>query len=307
MDNGKGIIHELAKNRTLFLMILPATIFFILFCYVPMFGSILAFKDYNVKDGIFLSPWSGLDNFRFLLVSGRLWLVTKNTVLYNLAFETTAPVLQCVVAIFLAEMSSKFIRKITQGMMFLPYFISWVIVGTFIYNLFNYDYGLLNSILKSFGLSPTDVYGNPDAWKYILLVFHNWKLVGYGSVLYLAAIMSIDQEIMEAAEIDRANIFTRIRCITIPYIIPTFTILFLLAIGRIFRGNFDMFYQIIGDNGTLFDKTDVIDTFTFRALLRSNDIGMSSASAFYQSVLCFITIIGANAFVRKISKDNALF
>jgi putative aldouronate transport system permease protein len=191
--------------------------------------------------------------------------------------------------------------------MFLPYFISWVVVGAVAYNLFNYEHGTLNTVLKSLHLQPLDIYTTASYWKYILVFFSAWKVVGYGTVFYMAAIMSIDRESYEAAEIDGANVFQRILHITLPALRPTIIILVLLAIGSIFRGDFGLFYQLVGSNGLLYQATDVIDTYVYRSLMVNNEIGMSSAMGFYQSVLCFVTIMLTNYLVRKTDRDNALF
>jgi putative aldouronate transport system permease protein len=204
-------------------------------------------------------------------------------------------------------MRGKYFKKISQSIIFLPYFISWIIVGVFVYNIFNYETGTLNTILKSFQLEPVNLYSMPTSWIFIICFFNSWKWVGYISVVYIASITNIDPECFEAANIDGANIFQKITHITIPSITPTIIILFLLNIGRILRGDFQMFYQIIGNNGQLFDTTDVIDTFVFRSLINSGDIGMPSAATFYQSVLCFIIIIAVNGIIRKVRPENALF
>jgi len=303
----KSFLHKVKKNKTLLLMLLPAVIFFFLFNYVPIVGIIVAFKSYNYTGGIFGSPWVGLDNFKFFFMSGQAFIVTRNTVLYNLAFIFFNTILQIAMAIFLSEIKNKYFKKITQSLMFLPYFISWVVVGVISYNIFNFEHGSLNSLLKMFHIGEIDMYSNPVAWIFIIIIFCAWQGLGYGTVLYLAAIMGIDTEIYEAAEIDGANIFKRIRYITIPSLVPTITILTLLAVGGIFRGNFDMFYQIIGNNGTLFNTTDVIDTFTVRALMQSDNVGMAAAAGLYQSVFCFITIMIVNSIVKKHNEDNALF
>jgi putative aldouronate transport system permease protein len=301
------LIKELKKKRTLFLMLLPAVLYFIIFAYAPMAGSIVAFKEYNFAKGIFGSPWAGFTNFRFFFISGQAWRVTRNTLLYNLMFMTTGNVLQVIVALFMSEFVSKKYKKIAQSLLFLPHFISWVVVGAFMYNIFNFDIGLLNGLLRAVGAEPVDVYQRPDLWPVILGVANLWKGVGYGSILYLAAIMGLPYEIYEAATVDGANIFQRIRLITLPLLLPTMVTLLLLSIGTIFRSNFDMFYQTVGENGQLYAATDVIDTFVFRSLLRSYDFGMSSAAAFFQSVLNFATIMVVNGVVRKIDYDYALF
>ncbi|WP_253205445.1 ABC transporter permease [Clostridium estertheticum] len=306
MENTR-FLHKVKKNKTLLLMLLPAVLFFFIFSYLPIAGIVVAFKSYNFKGGIFGSPWVGLDNFKFFFMSGQAFIVTRNTVLYNLAFIFVNTVLQITMAIFLSEIKNKYFKKITQSLMFLPYFISWVIVGVISYNIFSFEHGTFNSILKFFHIAAIDMYSKPLAWVVIIIIFCAWQGLGYGTVLYLAAIMGIDTEIYEAAEIDGANIFERIRYITLPSLVPTITILTLLAVGTIFRGNFDMFYQIIGNNGTLFNATDVIDTFTVRALLQTNEVGMAAAAGLYQSVFCFITIMVVNTAVKKHDEDNALF
>lgn len=191
--------------------------------------------------------------------------------------------------------------------MFLPYFISWVIVGVMAFNIFSSDYGFLNRLIETFGGTPIKFYTTPKAWPFILVFFNVWKGIGYGSVMYLAAIMGIDTSIYEAARIDGANVFQRIFKVTIPMIMPTTIILLLLSVGGIFKGNFDMFYNLVGSNGLLYNYTDVIDTLTFRALISSNDFGMSAAVGLYQSVLCFITVVIVNKLVGLYDKDYTLF
>ena len=302
----KGFLFKVRKYRVLLLMLTPAVLYTLIFSYLPMAGIVLAFKNYNYADGIFRSPWSGFENFRFFFSSGQAFKVTRNTILYNLAFMLVNTVLQLAVAIFLSEIRGRRFKKITQSVMFLPYFISWVIVSVIAFNFLSHDYGIINSFLQSIGQNKIDFYGTPKYWVGILIFFNAWKAVGYGSVIYLSAIMGIDTEMYESAEIDGANIFQRILYITIPSLTPTIIILLLLAVGQIFRGNFDMFYQLVGTNGILFDTTDVIDTFTFRALIRSNDVGMAAASGLYQSVFCFITIVTTNYLVKRVDKDYSL-
>ncbi|WP_019912113.1 ABC transporter permease [Paenibacillus sp. HW567] len=302
-----GFWDDVKKYKSLLLMLTPAVLFFLLFAYVPMGGIILAFKQYNYTGGVFGSPWNGFDNFRFFFGSGDAWRVTRNTALYNIAFIVVNNVIQIFAAILLFEVAGKWFRKLAQTMLFLPYFISWVVVGAITYNLFNFDVGTINVLLKGLGMQPIDIYNTPAYWPFILVIVSAWKTLGYGTVMYLAAITGIDTEMYEAAEIDGANIFQRIMKITIPNLFPTVIILVLLAIGNIFRGDFGMFYNMVGNNGLLFSSTDVIDTFVFRSLTTSNEIGMSAAAGFYQSLLGFVTILLANYAVRKYDKDRALF
>ncbi|MBR1742716.1 MAG: sugar ABC transporter permease [Lachnospiraceae bacterium] len=303
----RGFFSKVKKYRVLLLMLLPAVIYTIIFCYLPMSGIILAFKDFNYRDGIFGSPFSGFENFEFFFQSGQALKVTKNTVLYNLVFIVMNTFFQLTVAILLTEVKSQRFKKTAHSFMFLPYFISWVVVSSICYDLLSPDYGLVNRFFVFLGLEKVDFYNNSFFWPFILVFFNVWKNIGYGSVMYLAAITGIDTSLYEAAEIDGANVFQRIFRITIPALRPTLIVLTLLALGGVFKGNFEMFYNLVGSNGLLYDTTDVIDTFTFRALMQSNDFGMSAASAFYQSILCFVTILIANFAVKKYDRDYSLF
>lgn len=274
--------RALRKNRVLLMMLIPAFLYFFIFSYLPMSGAIVAFKSYNFREGIFGSPWVGFSNFEYFFKSGQAWTVTRNTILYNVGFIVVNTVLQMGLAIFISEIGGKYFKKVTQTAMFLPYFISWVVVGMIAYNFLNVDYGTVNTILNKLGMESINFYGTKWVWPIIITAFCAWKNVGYGTVLYLAAIMGIDQEIYEAAQIDGANIFQRIFKVTIPCLVPTLIILTLLSIGNIFRGDFQMFYQLVGNNGPLFPITDVIDTFTFRSLIQSGEVGMSAAAGLYQ-------------------------
>lgn len=288
-------------------MAAPAIILVLVMQYLPMSGLVLAFKNYRYDMGVFLSPWNGLNNFKFLFSSGTGWLITRNTVLYNLLNLITSQLLAVIVAIFITEIHRKYFKKVTQTVILLPYFISWVVVGVFVFSIFNYETGLINTIVKSTGGQPINFYQMPGAWPFIICAFNAWKWTGYNSVIYIAAITGIDSEINEAAAIDGATIFQRIRYITLPSIRPTLVTMILLQVGRILRGDFEMFYQIIGLNGQLYNATDVIDTYVFRSLVTNPDIGMTSAATFYQSVLCFVIIMVVNAIVKRIDEEYALF
>ena len=302
-----GFLAEFKKNKPLFAMICPAVILTIVMAYLPMSGLVLAFKNYRFDLGVFGSDWSGIENFRYLFESGTGWLITKNTIVYNLVNLITSQLLAIAIAIFISEINKKVFKKVSQSLIFLPYFISWVIVGTFVFAIFNYETGLLNSIIKAFGGDPVNVYEMPGIWPVIIACFNSWKWCGYNSVIYIAAIVGVDAEIYEAASVDGANIFQRIRNITLPSIRATVITMLLLNVGRILRGDFEMFYQIVGQNGQLFNATDVIDTYVFRSLLQNSNLGMSAAASLYQSVLCFVIIIIVNKIVKKVDESNALF
>lgn len=301
------LLRDLRENRTKWLMLLPAAVVVILMCYIPMSGIVLAFKSYNYHDGIFRSPWAGLENFRYFFQSGKAWMTTRNTVLYNMAFLCVNTFLQIVCAVLLSELSGKFFKRVTQSVMFLPYFISWVVVGAFIYNLFNYEFGAVNGFLRSIGAEPLDVYSRKEAWPFILIAVSAFKNVGYGTVMYLASIVNIDGQLFEAADLDGATMMQKIWHITLPCIRPTIAILFLMAIGTIMKGDFQMFWQVTGNNPMVLDVTDVIDTYVTRSLLYLQEFGMTSAAGLYQSALSFALVLLANHIVKKMEPDYALF
>ena len=306
---GQSFFHELKKSRTLLLMLLPAAVTIFIFAYLPMGGMILAFKNFNYKDGIWGSPWTKgiFDNFKFFFLSGKAFSVTANTFLYNLSFIAVNTFFAVLFAVILSEAGNKYFKKLTQSAIFLPYFVSWVIVGTIAYNLLNYENGVVNGILGMLGLEPVNIYANGPAWRIIIVLFNAWKSVGYSMVVYLAAVTGVDMQLHESAKIDGANIFQRVRHVTFPAILPTVVTMVLLDVSKIFRGNLDLFYQLVGKNGALYDSTDVIDTFVFRSLLETSDIGMAASAGFYQSILCFVTIMLVNGIVKRVQSDYALF
>ncbi|MDL2232976.1 ABC transporter permease subunit [Ruminococcaceae bacterium OttesenSCG-928-L11] len=302
-----GFVAEFRRNKVMFAMLIPVTVYFLLNNYLPMAGIYLAFTKFNFVGGIFGSPFVGMENFKFLFSSGKLLKLTANTLSYNVMFILVDHVLQITFAIILSRLGSRIFTKFTQSVMFLPHFVSFVILNVIVYNIFNYEVGFLNGILTSLGQQPFDAYNTPGAWRFILLALHVWKGVGYGTVVYLATITGISTELYEAADIDGANVFQQIRYITLPLLVPTFIILLLMSLGRIMRGQFDLFYQTVGNVGTLYDVTDILDTFVYRSLRLEFDVGMGTAAGLYQSVFGFIVIMSANAAIKKYQKDYALF
>ncbi len=301
-------VSTFKKNKTLLLMCLPAILFFLIFSYLPMPGVYVAFVKFNYAKGIFGSPFAGFENFKFLINSGDLFLLTKNTILYNLAFIIFGNTLQIFFAILLNEISSKWFKKLSQTVMFLPYFISAVVIGVFAYNMLSYEHGLINNVLNTLGMEPIKVYSSTTPWPFIIVLTYLWQSTGYGTIVYFASIMGIDMEIIEASEIDGANALQRIRHITLPCLKPTFIILFLYALGGILRGNFGLIYNLVGStNSTLFATTDIIETFVFRSLMNNFNFSLGSAVGLYQSVFGLIIILSANWLVRKIEPDYSLF
>ncbi len=298
---------EIKRNKIMHLMVLPVVLFVIVFSYIPMGGIILAFKNYRFDLGIFGSKWVGLDNFKFFINSGKMWLLTKNTIDYNLMFRITGTIFQMLLAVFICEMGTKYYKRTIQSVMMLPHFLSWVIIGGMAYNMLNYEFGTINNILASLGLERIDVYNNPNAWRWIFLFLNLWQTSGYGMIYYLATIMGINPELYEAAYLDGCGLFKRIRYITLPLLMPTTCILTLLGLSGILKGNMDMFYQLIGNNSNLYKTTDVIDTYVFRSLTQLKDYTVTTAAGLYQQVIGCILVIVTNIFVRKFDKDSAIF
>jgi len=307
ITNKNSFGKELKRNKILLLMLLPAFIYVIVFSYIPMSGVVLAFKNFNYQGGIFGSDWVGLENFRYLVISNKLWTLTRNTILYNIFFITIGIVFEVGFAIILSEMTKKVFKRFVQGFMFLPYFVSWVVVSSIMANIFGYEHGVLNNVLNHFGIESFNIYGATRQWPIVMVLLKLWKTTGYGSVIYLASITSISQELYEAADIDGANVWKKIKFITLPSIKPTMMIMFLLGISNVFRGDFGMFYQIIKNNQILLQSSDIFDTFVYRSLMSSPNLGMTAAAGLYQSVMCFITIVVVNFIVKKIQPENALF
>jgi len=300
-------LKNLIIHKWLWLMALPGIAIVFVFSYLPMFGLILAFKDYRVADGIFGSKWVGLDNFKYLFATQDAWNITYNTLFLNSLFIITGTIGGILIAVLINEVKNRWLVKFYQSAMFLPYFISWVIVSYFVYSLLSFDMGIINKLLANFGIEPVQWYNEPKLWPAILTIVNLWKGVGYGSVMYLAAIMGIDGDLYEAATIDGASKLQQCFRITLPLLTPLVITLTLMSIGRIFFADFGLFYNVTLDNGGLYSTTNVIDTYVFRALRFSGDVGMASAAGFYQAFVGFLLVLASNLVVRKIDPDRALF
>ncbi|MFB9276460.1 ABC transporter permease [Cohnella cellulosilytica] len=300
-------LKELVTNRIMFLMLLPAVLYFLINNYLPMVGIYYAFTRFDFSRSLFNSAFVGFENFEFLWKSGILLRLTMNTLGYNAAFILLGNVGAIFLAILASELKLRWFKKLTQSILFLPYFVSFVILSAIVYNVFNYESGFLNTLLKSWSVEPVDIYNLPWAWIPLIILFYLWKNVGYSMVIYLATITGISEEYYEAAKIDGANIFQRIRYITLPMLKTTFIILLLFSLGSIMKGQFDLFYQLVGNNGLLYNTTDILDTYVYRSLKVTFDIGMASAAGLYQSLFGFILVMTVNTIIRKTNEEYALF
>lgn len=280
----KPFWKKVKDNRTLLLMCLPAVVFFIVFNYCPLPGVYIAFTNYNFRDGIFGSPFVGLKNFEFLIQSGELWKLTRNTLLYNVVFIVLGNVVQITLAVMLNEVRNKYFKKVSQTIMFLPYFISVVLIGAIAFNILNYDTGALNTLLRETGGDPVKIYSMAGIWPSSLSSARCGSRQDTVPSSIFAAICGIDSGMMEAAEVDGATSWQRIRYIILPSLKPTFIILLLFALGGIMKGNFGLFWNLVGNNSQLFQSTDIIETFVYRTMTTQNNFSTSSAVGLYQSI-----------------------
>ena len=296
------------RYAPIYLMALPALLYLLINNYIPMGGMVIAFKNYQYNKGIWGSSWSGLKNFTFLFKTNDAWMITRNTILYNLTFIILDTVMAITLAILLNEIRSKKMKKFYQTVMLLPYLLSMVIVSYLVYGFLSPDQGYVNkTILAVMGIDGQNWYSRADIWPFVIVFVHMWVIVGYNSIIYLSTLVGIDRSFYEAADVDGATMWQKIRFITIPNLKPTIITMCLLSIGRIFYSDFGLFYQVPLNSGSLYDVTSTIDTYVYRGLTQSSNVGMSSAAGVYQSLVGFALVLSANWIVNKISRENALF
>lgn len=292
----------------LYLLFLPGAVYLFINNYIPMAGLAVAFKQYNARAGIWGSPWVGLQNFRFLFTTPDAFVITRNTILYNLVFIVLNTLIGIIFAIFICDIMNKKMKKLYQSAILFPYLMSAVILGYIVFAFLSQSTGIVNnSILSALGKDAVNWYAEPKYWPFILTFVNIWKGVGYGCLIYISAINGIDASLFEAAALDGATKWQQIKSVTLPFLKPTVITLTLMNVGRIFYSDFGLFYQVPRDSGLLYSATNTIDTYVYRGLMKQGNIGMSAAAGFYQSVIGFIVVLAANAIVRKVSEEDALF
>lgn len=302
----KALIKDIRKNKVLYLLALPGVACLLIFNYLPMFGLVLAFKDFNYSKGFWKSDWIGLKNFEYLF-KGDAFIITRNTVLYNLTFIIVGTIVAISLAIAFSELRNKRAGRLYQSLILVPYFLSWVVISYMAYGLLSKNNGLVNHLIVSFGGEKINWYYEADKWPVILIMANTWKRAGYQSIIYFAAIMGISRDYYEAAMIDGASKFKQIFYITLPMLKPVIIVLTLLAIGKMFYSDFGLFYQVPRNSGLLYRTTSVIDTYVYNGLRVMGDIGMSAAAGFYQSIVGFILVLLANKTIKMIDSEQAMF
>lgn len=301
-------LRRIVRFWPLYLMVLPGLCYLIINNYIPMAGSIVAFKQFNYSKGIWGSTFIGFKNFEFLFASPDAWLITRNTLLYNFAFIVLDTVSAVVVAALLGELHAKRVRKTYMSVTLLPYMISIVVVSYMVYGFLSSDAGFMNNtLLPLLHMDSISWYSTQTYWPFILILVHIWKYLGYNTLIYYSVLVGIDHSFYESAAIDGATRWQAFWNITLPSLGPTISIMVLLAIGRIFYSDFGLFYQVTMNSGPIMDVTNTIDTYVYRSLIQNFNVGMSSAAGMYQSMVGFVLVLLANFMTRRFSPDSALF
>ena len=290
-----------------YLVMIPGLVYLFINNYMPLPGLVVAFKQYNAGKGIYKSPWVGFKNFQYLFATNDALLITRNTILYNVAFIAINLVCSIAVAIILSELTGK-IKNVYQSVILLPHLISSVIIGYLVFAFFSVENGFVNNnILALFGKEGVSWYSEPKYWPFIIIFVNTWKSIGFNCIIYLSTLLGFDRAFYESAEIDGATKWQQIRYITLPLLKPTAIMMTLMAVGRIFYSDFGLFYQVPMNQGALYATTQTIDTYVYRGLLQLGNISMSAAAGVYQSIIGFVLILAANLLVKKLDRDSALW
>lgn len=296
-----NLLFNLKKSLFIYLLILPGLIWCIIFCYGPMYGIIMAFKDFNFKDGILGSPWAaqyGFEHFLKLFKMDEFWRVLGNTIRIStvkLLLGFPAPI---ILALLINELRSKKYRKVVQLTVYLPYFLSWVIVSGIIFNIFSLD-GYINQVLMHFGYDAQNFLTNPEQFMGIVYFSEIWKEAGWGTIIYIAAISSVDSEMYEAALIDGANRFQQILYITLPALVPTISVLFIMKVGQMLNVGFDQILNLY--NTSVYDVSDIIQTYVYRKGIVKTEYSIASAAGLFTSVSNLILLFMASKFTKKLT------
>jgi putative aldouronate transport system permease protein len=306
-----GFLYELKTKKALFILMLPGLLYLFVNNYIPMIGATIAFKRItygnNFIDTYIKSPYAGLKNFEFFIKTSYAWIITRNTVLFNLAFIIIGLVLAVTVAICLNELTSSKLFRFYQSVMIMPNFLSWIVIAIIVY-AFVADTGLVNTVLIKFGMKESiQFFSEPKYWIFIIIAVQVWVYLGTSAVIYYATLSGINPELYESAMMDGASKWQQTRTITLPMLRPTIFFMVMVSLGQLFVSNFGLFWNVPQETGALFDVTNVIDTYVFRALHQTGDIEMAAAASFYQSIVGFIIVMISNSIIRIVSKEDAVF
>lgn len=308
VNKSKSRVKKIYRYLPLYIFMVPGLVYLLINNYIPMAGIVVAFKKMDYRKGIFGSPWTGFKNFEFLFKTKDAWVITRNTICYNLVFIVLGTVTAIAVAIILNELKNIKMRKLYQTIILIPFMLSIIIVSYLVYGFLSQESGFINkSILAPLDLKEISWYAEARYWPVILVIVNLWKGFGYSSIIYFATVVGIDKTYYESAAIDGAGRWKQVTCITLPILRPTIIIMTLMAVSKIFYSDFGLFYQIPRNSGPLIEVTNTIDTYVYRGLVKNNNVGMASAAGFYQSIVGFLLVFGANYLVKRLDQDSSLF
>ena len=315
-NNSSNLKHKFKSpghSKGLITFVIPGAIWFVMFSYIPLFGILMAFKYYRYRPGkgfvysLLTSKNVGFSNFNFLFRSPDLLNILRNTILYNVVFIILGATLPVCLAIMLTRLYSQLFAKVAQTTMFLPYFFSWTVVSYFLFAFLSTDKGLINKLLLSAGQDPVMWYQKPSLWPAILILVHTWKIVGYQTVIYLAAIYGIDSTLYENAIVDGASPFDQTWHITLPLLRPVIGMMILLNTAHILNTDFGLFYQVTRNSGQILSATQTLDVYVYKALMESAIYGYSTAVGFLQNSFGCAFLLIANWIIKKLNPESAVF
>lgn len=309
LDQEKQILYKkeslknhIIKHKYMYIMLIPAVIYYIVFHYIPMYGATIAFKDFNAMQGILGSEWVGLQHFKQLFAMDKFYQVLWNTLsisVERLIFGFPVPL---IVALLLHEVQNKYFKKTIQTAIYLPHFISWVVLGGILVNLLSVDNGLVNGIIQLFGGEPIGFLTDQRYFVGTLIISMIWKTFGWNTIIYMAALSSVDKEMYEAARVDGANRWKQLIYITLPSIMSTIVIILIMRIGSIMQAGFEQIFVLY--NPGVYQVADIIDTYVYRTGLAEGNFEIASAIGLFKSVINFILIIIANKIARMAGEEG---
>lgn len=300
-------LKKIKQNKALLLMALPGLAWYIVFCYLPMFGTVIAFKQFDYSKGIFGSPWVGFENFKYLFATSDAMVITRNTILYNAFFIAWNILSSVTIAVVFNMLGKTKLNRFNQTVLLLPHFLSWVVASYFVFAILSVDRGVANKIIVALGGERINWYAEPKFWPLILFLCNEWKKIGYSSIVYYSTIRGFDTTYYEAAKLDGATWFQTIIHVTLPLMKPIITIMLIINMGSVMYSDFGLFYIIPKNSGMLYSVTSTIDTYIYNGMTGIGDLGSTAAASLYQSLVGFILVMGTNLIVKKISPENALF
>ncbi len=290
------------KNRYLYLLMLPAVLYFLIFHYVPMYGVIIAFKDFSFRDGILGSEWIGFENFEYMFGLNDFWEVFFNSLtlsILRIIFNFPIPI---ILALMLNEIGNKTFKRVTQTVIYLPHFISWAVIGGILVNFLSPSWGIINEIIKSLGFEPIFFMGEPEYFRPVVILSSIWKEAGWGTIIYLAAISGISQDQYEAATIDGASRFQQLIFITLPGIKATIVLMLILRIGSLLSNGFEQIFVLQNEQNRI--VSEVFETYTYNVGLVGGRFSFATTVGLFSSVICMILLIFANYFSKKMGEES---